>query len=206
MLVCSFEAIPVAGVFIAKVNIFQARPMEPKSETLPTHMEESVQAIAKLYTSHEGAATGAQRIVNRLTDFLGRPSTVAALTLAVIAWIALNLAALRSGIEPPDPPPFAWLADTVAVVAMLMGVLILAAQRHAGQLAARRDRLALQLALLSEQKSAKIIQLLEEMRRDSPTIANRVDEVAAAMSQPADAEVVLNAIEEATEVEPGAAT
>jgi uncharacterized membrane protein len=171
--------------------------MEPKSESLPIHVEESVQAIAKLYTTHEDRTTRAQRIINGLTDFLGRPLTGMALTLGVILWVVGNFAVWRTGVEPPDPPPFAGLADSVAVVAMLMGVLILAAQRHAGQLAAHRERLALQLALLTEQKNSKIIQLLEEMRRDNPTIANRVDEVAAAMSEPGDASAVLSAIEQA---------
>ncbi|MHB1206235.1 MAG: DUF1003 domain-containing protein [Rhodospirillaceae bacterium] len=175
--------------------------MDSKPEALPAHMEESVQAIAKLYAAHEDAATGAQRFINRLTDLLGRPLTVAALTIAVAGWIWVNAAAIHRGTEPMDPPPFAWLAGTVATAGMLISVLILAAQRHAGQLAARRERLSLQLALLSEQKNAKIIQLLEEMRRDSPIIANRVDAVAAAMSEPADAESVLDAMEEASEGE-----
>lgn len=173
--------------------------VDEKSETLPAHMEESVQAIAKLYAAHEDATTPAQRVINRLTDHLGRPAVVAMLTLAVVVWVILNAAAIRDGVEPFDPPPFAWLAGTEATIAMLMSVLILAAQRHAGQLAARRERLALQLALLGEQKNAKIIQLLEEMRRDSPMMTDRVDEVAAEMSAPADAESMLEAIQDATD-------
>ena len=77
-----------------------------------------------------------------------------------------------------------------------MVVLILATQRREDQLGQRRELLLLELAILSEQKTAKVIQLLEEFRRDSPLIHNRVDQEAAAMAQPADPQSVLDAIKE----------
>ena len=50
--------------------------------------------------------------------------------------------------------------------------------------------------ILGERKTAKIIDLLEEMRRDNPLVRNRVDDTAAAMAKPADPGAVLSAIEE----------
>jgi uncharacterized membrane protein len=49
---------------------------------------------------------------------------------------------------------------------------------------------------LSEQKTAKVIQLLEESRRDNPLIRDRVDQEAEVMAQPADPQSVLEAIKE----------
>jgi hypothetical protein len=63
-------------------------------------------------------------------------------------------------------------------------------------LADRRARLILELALLADKKSAKIIALLEEMRRDQPGIADRVDAESDAMAVPADPTSVLAAIDE----------
>ena len=80
-----------------------------------------------------------------------------------------------------------------------MTVLILTTQRRDDQLAAHREQLTLELAIIGEQKSAKIIALLEELRQDSPTLRNRVDHEAAAMSVAADPQAVLDAIKE-TEV------
>jgi uncharacterized membrane protein len=77
-----------------------------------------------------------------------------------------------------------------------MVVLILATQRREDQLAQRRELLILELAILAEQKTAKVIQLLEESRRDNPLIRNRVDPEAEAMAQPADPKSVLDAITE----------
>ena len=78
----------------------------------------------------------------------------------------------------------------------LQVVLILATQRREYQLAQLREQLTLELAILSEQKTAKVIQLLEESRRDNPLIRDRVDQEAEAMAQPADPQSVLDAIKE----------
>jgi hypothetical protein len=57
-------------------------------------------------------------------------------------------------------------------------------------MATRREQMTLELAILSEQKSAKIIALLEEFRRNDPNQGNDRDEVAEALAKPADAPVV----------------
>jgi uncharacterized membrane protein len=49
---------------------------------------------------------------------------------------------------------------------------------------------------LSEQKTTKVIALLEELRRDSPLVRNRVDEQADIMARPADPQSVNDAINE----------
>jgi hypothetical protein len=48
--------------------------------------------------------------------------------------------------------------------------------------------------MLTERKNAKIIELLEQLRHDHPDIADRIDEDAAAMAQPTDAEAVIEAV------------
>ena len=100
-----------------------------------------------------------------------------------------------SGYVPFDPAPYNWLQTVTGLAALFMTVFILATQQRADQLDARRQQLTLQMALLIEQKTAKIIELLEEMRRDNPMTRNRVDEQAAAMSAPADPIAVASAIE-----------
>jgi hypothetical protein len=56
------------------------------------------------------------------------------------------------------------------------------------------DQLILELAILNDQKTSKIIELLEEARRDNPAIVDRVDPEASAMSSPSDTHAVLDAI------------
>jgi uncharacterized membrane protein len=151
---------------------------------LPAHIEETIRSIARLHAEHHQNATPLQRAVDRITGLLGRPRFIGALTV------------VGAGYRPIDPPPFSGLGLAVSLVSLYLVVLILATQRREYQLAQLREQLTLELAILSEQKTAKVIQLLEESRRDNPLIRNRIDQEADAMAQPADPQSVLNAIKE----------
>jgi uncharacterized membrane protein len=166
------------------------------SPILPAHIEETIRSIARLHADHHQNATPLQRAMDGMTALLGRPGSIGALTILVVAWIALNLLIAALGYRAIDPPPFAWLGGAVSVVSLYMVVLILATQRREDQLAQHRDQLTLELVILSEQKTAKVIQLLEEFRRDNPHIHDRVDDEADIMARPADPSSVLDAIKE----------
>ena len=170
--------------------------MPSDTPILPAHIEDTVQAIAKLHAEHYRQSTRLQRIVDRMTALLGRPGFVGLLTATVLGWMLANLGVGWLGREPWDPPPFVWLQGAVALSALYMTALILATQRREDELAGHREQLTLELAILGEQKSAKIIQLLERMRCDDPSLANRVDHEAAAMSVAADPQAVLDAIKD----------
>src|SRR5208282_745610 len=163
---------------------------------LPDHIEETIRTIAQIRAEHDEKATPPQRAVDRITAVLGRPRSIGVLTVVVIGWIAANLLAVALGYHPIDPPPFAWLGGAVSLVSLYMVVLILATQQNEEELTQHRELLNLELAILTEQKTAKVIELLEEVRRDNPLIHDRVDREAQAMAQPADTQSVLEAIKE----------
>ncbi|MBV9910558.1 MAG: DUF1003 domain-containing protein [Hyphomicrobiales bacterium] len=125
---------------------------------------------------------------------MGRPRFIVLAVFSATVWIAVNLMASRFGLEAVDPPPFPWLELTATLFSLLLVMLVLVAQRHEDQLNAHRDTLTLELAILSEHKIAKVIQLLEELRRDSPHIEDRDDLQAMQMAEPADAGSVLDAV------------
>ena len=165
---------------------------------LPPHIEETVCAIAALHAQHHRRASPVQRIVERSVRFIGRPRFVGLLTLVIALWIATNTAlVLRGGGF--DPWPYPILFDLGEALGLYITVLILIQQRHENDLTELREQLTLELAILGEQKNAKIIGLLEEMRRDSPHLADRVDREAEALSVPADPQAVLEAIMESQE-------
>ncbi len=161
---------------------------------LPAHIEDTVQAIARLHADHLARATPLQRFVDRLTARAGRPAFVALLTAVVVFWMALNLGMAAAGLKPVDEPPFVWMQGLISLIALYMTVLILTTQRREDELMNHREQLTLELSILSEQKSAKIISLLEELRRDNPLIHNRHDAEAIALSTPADPNAVLEAL------------
>jgi uncharacterized membrane protein len=179
-----------------------AKSAPDASQAIPAHVEDTVQAVARFHAAHEADATRLQRLIERLTKRAGRPAFLAWLTILVLGWITLNLALIAAGRRPADEPPFFWLQGAVTLTALYMTVLILTTQRREDKLAGLRDQLTLELSILSEQKSAKIIGLLEELRRDDPTISDRRDEHADALSKPADPNVVLDALKDTQEPVP----
>jgi uncharacterized membrane protein len=170
--------------------------MDENVPPLQPHVEEIVRAIEKMRAEHHSRATRLERAVDRVTALIGRPAFFGFLTLLVALWIGGNLLLLWNGRPAFDAPPFSWLQVTLTLVALYIAALILSTQRRADQLASHREQMTLQLAILSEQKSAKIIALLEELRLDSPEIKDRVDVEAQAMATPADPKAVSQAIRE----------
>ncbi len=175
----------------------EADYMGDAGSDLPPHVAETVQAIAKLQAEHRRKATVFERIVDRATAAIGRPVFLFALIAAVAAWMATNVVAGPYGA--PDPPPFGWLELGLTALALIVTVLILTSQRRADRLADLREQMTLETTLLTEQKTRKIIELLEELRRDHPEIRNRIDAEALQMASKADPHEVLSVIEESTE-------
>jgi uncharacterized membrane protein len=162
----------------------------------PIHIEETIQSIAGLRAEHHANATQHQRVVDRITSILGGAKVIAALSVFVVAWVGLNGLAAALGYRALDAPPFAWLADAASLASLFLVILILTTQRGDDRLTQRLELLNLELAILSEQKIAKVVALIEELRQDSPHLHDRVDEVAEAMSRPADPQSVIDAIKE----------
>jgi uncharacterized membrane protein len=100
-----------------------------------------------------------------------------------------------------DPAPFSWLQGVVGLGALLTATVVLTKQNRAARLAERRAHLDLKVTLLTEQKTAKLIDLLEELRRDMPNVKDRHDPEAAALRQSMNPDQVLAALDERSEPE-----
>ena len=172
-----------------------------RAPILPAHIEDTVQAIAEVHLEHHRRATPVQRAVDRMTRFVGRPRFVGLMTAAFSIWILLNVALHLLKREPFDPLPFPWLETFATLLALYISVLILITQRRENELTEHREQLTLELSILSEKKAAKIIELLEELRRDLPNVRERVDAEASDMAKPADPHAVLQAINETHDAE-----
>jgi uncharacterized membrane protein len=172
---------------------------ETTESSLPDHVSQQIDTIAALHARGESEVSIHQRTIEKVTAFLGRPLFLN-LTIALVGvWVFLNLPAQRPHFIPFDPPPFSLLSWLVSTGGLLVTIVVLITQNRQARLAERRAQLDLQVNLLAEQKIAKVIALLEELRRDSPNIKNRADPEAEAMSESADAHAVLDALEEKLE-------
>jgi uncharacterized membrane protein len=163
---------------------------------LPPHIEQAVQAIAKLHAAHQQRATPLQQLVDRMTAVVARPAFIGFATGAVALWVFCNFALKWAFGWQIDAPGYPYLQGWGELAAILITALVLMSQRRKEDLSELREQLNLELAILTEQKVAKLIALMEEMRRDSPQVLNRVDQQAEDMAQPTDPEAVLDAFKE----------
>jgi uncharacterized membrane protein len=163
---------------------------------LPEHMSQSIEAIIELHARHEKDVSRNQRIVENVANFFGRPAFLSSVLLVITLWITPNILPRRFGLPRFDPPPFPWLQLTLATSSLLMTTGVLIRQNRQEKLAEQRAQLTLQLNLLSEQKIAKLIALVEELRSDLPNVKNRYDPEAETMQEAADPQVVVTALED----------
>ncbi len=132
----------------------------------PIHIEETIQSIAGLHAEHRANATHHQRIVDRITSLVGSANVIAALTVFVVGWVSLNGLAAALGYRALDPPPGA-----ASPASLYLVILILTTQIGDERLTQRRELLNLELTVLSEQKIAKVVALLESFARTARTSA-----------------------------------
>lgn len=170
--------------------------MEKLDVEIPPHVAETVQAIALLRAEHHRQSTLAEKLVDHATGFVGRPRFLLLLLGTVLLWVAGNTLAQIAGFIPLDPAPFSWMESFLTIDALAIAVMILTSQRRADRFANLREQMTLEATLLTEQKTRKIIELLEELRRDSPDIRDRRDIEAEQMAAKADPHEMMAVIED----------
>ena len=163
-------------------------------------MSDNIESVASIRARVDRGLDPHQRMMEGVTGGLGRPRTVYMILTVVVGWIAFNVLVRRlTGRQPIDPPPFFWLQGVVALSALLMTTLVLITENRQARSAEQRAHLDLQVNVLAEHKIAKLIALLEELRRDLPMVKDRVDREADSMQEAADPAAILIALEETAE-------
>ena len=155
----------------------------------------NIDAVVALHAIAEQNVDTHQRAVESLTGWLGRPQFFYGILVGAGLWMGANAAAPLLHLTRWDEPPFFWMQGVIGMGALLMTSVILITQNRQGKLAERREQLELQMSLLTEQRTAKIIGLLEELRRDMPSVFNRVDLEAEALTRTVDPHEVLATFE-----------
>ncbi|HEY9735990.1 MAG TPA: DUF1003 domain-containing protein [Trichocoleus sp.] len=165
---------------------------------LPDPITRNIEAITALHSREAREIPAHQRSLEAIATFFGRSAFLYSLLLILGAWIA------ASCWEPTLPfnlPPFSWSEQGLDAAALVISTGVLVRQTRQENFAEQRAQLTLQLNLLSEQKIAKMIALLEELRADLPYVADRHDPEAEVMQEAADPLAVLAALQETLDQE-----
>ena len=162
-------------------------------------ISQNIETILAFYSRDEQKISSSQRALETISDSVGRPLYLGSIVLLVALWILANVIRHQMGFAEFDPAPFFWLQGLVSLGALLTTTVLLIKQNRLTKLEERRAHLDLQVNLLTEQKTTKLINLMEELRRDLPMVRNRDDPEAAALQQPTDAGQVLAELDERRE-------
>ena len=168
----------------------------PDQESKLDQISQNIEAILDFYAREEKKISSSQRLLEQFSGFIGRPIFLGIILLFVLVWMCANVLANEFGLIAFDPPPISWLQGLVTLSALLTSTIVLIKQNRLARMDEMRAHLDLKVTLLTEQKAAKMIDLLEELRRDLPNVKNRDDIHAAALRQPMNPDLVVAALEE----------
>src|ERR1035437_979629 len=160
---------------------------------------QNIDAVLKFYTREEEKISDWQRILEHVSSFIGQPLFLGFILLFVALWVIVNIVLRLLGMTEFDPAPYFWLQGIVGLGALLTATVVLTKQNRLAKLEEQRAHLDLKVTLLTEQKAAKLIDLLEELRRDLPNVRNRHDPEAAVLQQSMNPGSVLAALDERNE-------
>jgi len=172
------------------------RPTFIPTAPLPEQISQNIDIIIALHARHEQNVSPHQRFVEAVTAFFGRPAFLYSIVIGITLWVVPNALPRRFNSPRFDPPPFPWLQFSLTIGSLLVTTGVLITQNRQEKLAEQRAQLTLQMNLLSEQKIAKLIALMEELRRDLPNVKDRHDPEAETMKVAADPHAVMTALEE----------
>lgn len=177
------------------MRLSRTKPRPTATSLPPDPIHENIDAVVAMHAASERMVDTHQRTVESLTAWLGRPQFFYGILVGVSLWMLANSLAPLLHLRRIDDPPFFWMQGLLGLAGLLMTTVVLITQNRQGKLAERREQLELQMSLLTEQRTAKIISLLEELRRDMPTVHNRTDHEAEALTRTVDPHEVLAILE-----------
>jgi uncharacterized membrane protein len=167
-------------------------PFKPERD----QTSQNIEAVLEFYTREERKISRSQRILERISGLVGQPVFLGFILLFVVLWMLANTVLRLFGMAEFDPRPFFWLQGIVGLGALLTATVVLIKQNRLAKIEEQRAHLDLKVTLLTEQKAAKLIDLLEELRRDLPNVRDRHDPEAAVLQQSMNPDLVLAALHE----------
>jgi uncharacterized membrane protein len=168
------------------------------SANLPSAAKENLELLATFHEREDAKISGVRLVIERISGFFGSPWYFAFCIAFIATWIGVNTWGAHAGWQHVDEPPFFWLQGMVSSNALLITVAVLIRQNRMARIAEHRSHLDLQINLLTEQKAAKILQIVDLLQREL-TALRHSDEKVEELSQPADANALLHAIKEKTD-------
>lgn len=135
---------------------------EQTEEQIPSFISRNIDVVIAAEQAASRRRTRSEAAYDLVSRFIGTWAFVGLQLTGVVIWVAMN-EGLTPPIRPFDPFPFPILNQIVALEAVLMTAFVLMKQNRMSRFADRRAHLDLQINMLTERETTKIIQILMEI-------------------------------------------
>ena len=137
----------------------------PTSESLAALTQRNIELIAQLEATAAARRSSTDRIADTITHFCGSIAFVYVHVVWFGVWILWHLLPGLPQTVRIDPYPFQFLTFVVSLEAIFLSTFILISQNRQNRISELRNRLDLQINLLSEQENSKMLAMLEALLR-----------------------------------------
>jgi uncharacterized membrane protein len=172
---------------------------------IPEQIVKNVEAITDRQERYQEKITTAQKVLEKIVSIFGRPEFFYFQIGFFVIWEFCGYL-VNLGILPTSFPQFDLREQWLDLASLFISTGVLVYENRQEQVSEERSHLMLQLNLITEQKIAKLISLVEELRTDLPNVKNRHDEEAELMKQATNPQVILAVIEKISELSPNSLT
>ncbi len=114
----------------------------------------------------------------------------------LIVWVVLNLGAIPA--IPPWDPSFVILAMVASVEAIFLSTFVLINQNRMAELSERRAELDLQISLLNEHETTRLIEMMSALT-ERLKVSTPADDELPQLAQNVDPQAVMSQIEQVSE-------
>ncbi|GAB4537204.1 MAG: hypothetical protein Tsb0014_25740 [Pleurocapsa sp.] len=168
--------------------------IDGKKYPLSEQVIQNIEKIIGFQAKQEQKLPLHDRIIEKIAAFFGKSEFLYWQLFFFASWAICSH--LAPQLLPLGLPKFDLGGMGIDIASLLIATGVLVQQNRQDKLAEQRSHLTLQINLLTEQKIAKLIELIEELRADIPNIRDRYDWEAQIMQQATDPQIVLNILQE----------
>jgi uncharacterized membrane protein len=135
-----------------------------QSSTTPRAAQENIERVVRLEQEALEKRTTSERVADAIAGFVGSMQFVYLHIVWFLVWVPINMRWIPF-VKAFDPYPFALLCMIVSLEGVVLSTFVLIKQNRMSQRTDNRGHLDLQVNLLSEKETTKIIQMMERMSK-----------------------------------------
>jgi uncharacterized membrane protein len=138
-----------------------SQPQELSARATSESTRQNIETIARLENEEMEKRALGERVSDVFTGFMGSMTFVVIHLVAFAAWFLINTG--HTPLPAFDPFPFGILTLIVSGEGVLLAIFVLVSQNRMSRQANHRAHLNLQISLLAEQESTKLLQKVERI-------------------------------------------